>query len=203
MYAHILVAVDPDTATSYSEALPQAVGLARAHGATLHVLTVVPDFGSSWVAGFFPADFEKKALAQAEKALQQLISSHVPADLPHQLVVAHGRILQGGLPRRGGGRGRSDRHGLAQADGAGPADRAQRPAGAAAYVGFGADRPLGRCHRAGAAAGRCPPERPGNERIDRDHEYAPPQECRKRAVVPPLVAQFIAARGAVSFQRMA
>ncbi|MEZ5863289.1 MAG: universal stress protein [Geminicoccaceae bacterium] len=94
MYAHILVAVDPDTATSYSEALPQAVGLARAHGATLHVLTVVPDFGSSWVAGFFPADFEKKALAQAEKALQQLISSHVPADLPHQLVVAHDRIYK-------------------------------------------------------------------------------------------------------------
>lgn len=94
MYTHILIAVDPDTATSYSEALPQAVELARAHGATLHVLTVVPDFGSSWVAGFFPADFEKKALAQAEKALQKLISSHVPADLPHQLVVAHGRIYK-------------------------------------------------------------------------------------------------------------
>ena len=72
MYQHILIAIDPDSKKTWERALPEAVKLATTHGATLHVMTVVPDYGSSLVASFFPANFEEKALEHAQ-ALVQLV----------------------------------------------------------------------------------------------------------------------------------
>jgi len=94
MYDHILVAIDPDSKESYARALPEAVGLAEAHGATLHIMTVVPDYGSSLVASFFPADYEQKALQHAREALHKVAAPQLPAGLDHQFIVAHGRIYK-------------------------------------------------------------------------------------------------------------
>ena len=94
MYEHVLLPVDPDAETSWVKALPHAIGVAQRHGATLHIMTVVPDFGSSMVASFFPEGFENKAMENAHARLTELIAQNVPADLPHQLVIAHGRIWQ-------------------------------------------------------------------------------------------------------------
>ena len=94
MTKSILLPVDPDEQTSWQKALPEAVELARARGAALHVMTVVPDFGSSIVATYFPADFEKQSLAKARGELETLIKDKIPNDVPHQLIVAHGRIYQ-------------------------------------------------------------------------------------------------------------
>lgn len=94
MSQHILLPLDPDEPSTWTKALPEAISQARQRGATLHVMTVVPRFGSSIVANYFPKDFEQKAIAEAEQQLQALVSKEVPADLPHQLIVAHGRIHQ-------------------------------------------------------------------------------------------------------------
>ncbi|MDH3659024.1 MAG: universal stress protein [Alphaproteobacteria bacterium] len=94
MTQHVLLPVDPDENETWRKALPEAVTQARLHGATLHVMTVVPTFGSSIVANYFPKDFEKKAIADAEGQLKALIANQIPADLPHQLIVAHGRVHQ-------------------------------------------------------------------------------------------------------------
>ncbi len=92
MFDHILIAIDPDTKNSWERALPEAVKLARAHNAKLHVMTVVPDYGSSLVASFFPEGFEANALKSAKVALHEVAEPLVPADLPHQFITAHGRI---------------------------------------------------------------------------------------------------------------
>ena len=94
MAKHVLLPVDPDEPSSWEKALPEAVTQARQNGATLHVMTVVPSFGSSIVANYFPKDFEANAIADAEKQLAALVAKEVPADLPHQLIVTHGRIHQ-------------------------------------------------------------------------------------------------------------
>ena len=94
MTKHVLLPVDPDEPSSWEKALPEAVLQAKHHDATLHVMTVVPSFGSSIVANYFPKDFEAKAIADAERQLADLIAKGVPADLPHQLIVTHGRIHQ-------------------------------------------------------------------------------------------------------------
>lgn len=94
MAKHVLLPVDPDERSSWKKALPEAIAQAEQRGATLHVMTVVPSFGSSIVAGYFPENFEKEATANARKELRDLIEGAVPSSLPVKLVVTHGRIHQ-------------------------------------------------------------------------------------------------------------
>ncbi|MGI9421055.1 MAG: universal stress protein [Geminicoccaceae bacterium] len=94
MAKHVLLPVDPDETPSWKKALPEAVAQAKQRGATLHIMTVVPTFGSSIVASYFPKDFAEKATAEAERELKALAASELPADLPHKLIVAHGRVHQ-------------------------------------------------------------------------------------------------------------
>lgn len=94
MIRHILLPIDPDQDSSWIRALPEAVEEARRRGATLNIMTVVPDFGSSIVATFFPRDFERRSLAHAEQMLKTVIQGAMPSDIPHRLIVAHGRIYQ-------------------------------------------------------------------------------------------------------------
>ncbi len=94
MTQHVLLPVDPDEKMSWQRALPEAVAQAKQRGATLHIMTVVPSFGSSIVASYFPKDFAEKATAEAERELKTLAANEIPADLAHDLIVAHGRIHQ-------------------------------------------------------------------------------------------------------------
>lgn len=94
MTQHVLLPVDPDEKASWERALPEAVAQAKQRGATLHIMTVVPAFGSSIVASYFPKDFSEKATAEAERELEALATGELPADLPRELHVAHGRIHQ-------------------------------------------------------------------------------------------------------------
>ncbi len=92
MFKTVLLTVDLNAEASWVKALPQAVELVKASKGELHIMSVVPDFGSAMVEGFFPEDFEEKALAKAELALEKLIAEHVPKTvkaIPH---IAYGRI---------------------------------------------------------------------------------------------------------------
>ena len=70
MYHDILLTVDLNDEASWTKALPAAVEQAKAFGGTLHVASVVPDFGMPVVGGFSPDDFEDKALADVEEKLK-------------------------------------------------------------------------------------------------------------------------------------
>ena len=94
MTQHVLLPVDPDEKASWERALPEAMAQAKQRGATLHIMTVVPTFGSSIVASYFPKDFAEKATTEAEGELKALAGRELPADLPHKLIVTHGRIHQ-------------------------------------------------------------------------------------------------------------
>lgn len=92
MYKRILVPVDLGHPDSWKSALPVAVALARAGEGKLHVTCVVPDFGAAMVQGFFPADFEKNALAHAEAELAKVVAEAVPPDVACELHLEHGSI---------------------------------------------------------------------------------------------------------------
>ncbi|GAA4532006.1 universal stress protein [Chelativorans composti] len=94
MYKNILVSVDLGKAEAETKAINTAVELARMTGANLHVLTVVPDFGFSLVGGFFPKDHEKQALERANVALHEFTKQHVPKEVRHRHIVAHGSIYR-------------------------------------------------------------------------------------------------------------
>lgn len=81
MYQNILLTVDLNDEASWAKALPAAIGEAKAPGATLHVVSIVPDFGVSMVGSFFPDDFEEKALAETREKLAAFCAENVPSEI--------------------------------------------------------------------------------------------------------------------------
>lgn len=92
MFKSVLLTVDLNRKASWAKALPQAVELVRASKGTLHIVSVVPDMGTPLVEGFFPADFEKKAVAAADKALKDLVAHEIPEDVEVKQHLAFGKI---------------------------------------------------------------------------------------------------------------
>jgi nucleotide-binding universal stress UspA family protein len=94
MYKDILLPVDLGNESSWKKALPTAIEYCAAFGANLHVMTVVPDFGSPMVAQFFPADHEAKMTETANELLHKFVSERVPDTVKVQHIVAEGTIYK-------------------------------------------------------------------------------------------------------------
>ncbi|HHS94703.1 MAG TPA: universal stress protein [Rhodobacterales bacterium] len=89
----ILLAVDLNHASSWRKALPEAIRVAP-EGSTLHVLTVIPSYGTAMVGAFFPPDFAEKAEAESAAKLKALVSENVPGGLNVETHVIHGTIYK-------------------------------------------------------------------------------------------------------------
>lgn len=94
MFDAILIPIDLNEESSWEKALPVAVAQAQQNQATLHVISVVPNFGMSIVGGFFPEGYEEKALAQGKAKLEEVVAANTPADLTVQCHIAHGTIYE-------------------------------------------------------------------------------------------------------------
>jgi nucleotide-binding universal stress UspA family protein len=90
MYQHILLPIDLNAESSWVKALPTSVELCRTFGATLHLMTVVPDFGMSLVSQYFPAGTEERMRTDAAGRLREFAQERVPTDVEVQDVVAQG-----------------------------------------------------------------------------------------------------------------
>ena len=91
MFSSVLVPVDLAAADA-TRALAAAAHVAETNKATLHVLTVVPDFGMSIVGSYFEAGFEQKAIKEAGEKLRAFVSENLPGHLSAQTHVGHGPI---------------------------------------------------------------------------------------------------------------
>ncbi|GLQ05795.1 universal stress protein [Sneathiella chinensis] len=94
MFEHILLAVDLESEDSWRKALPVAVSYAEQSGATLHVMTVVPDFGMSIVGSFFPKDYEEKVMKEANRRLHEFVKEKIPTGIKVQHIVSHGTAYE-------------------------------------------------------------------------------------------------------------
>jgi nucleotide-binding universal stress UspA family protein len=90
MYNKILLSVDLNEESSWVRALPTAVTLCRTFGASLHVVTVLPDYHMPLVGSYFPRDFSKKAHEALSQAQHRFIEEHVPDDIKAQAVIVDG-----------------------------------------------------------------------------------------------------------------
>lgn len=91
LYRKVLAAVDlgdPDSATRVIQSALEVI----ADQDTLHVVSVVPDYGTGVVASFFPPGHEKEAINKARDALHAFTAENVPEGVPVQHVVGHGSV---------------------------------------------------------------------------------------------------------------
>ncbi len=94
MYKNVLLTVDLTDPSSWRKALPAALEMCRAEGATLHLMTVVPDYGMTVVGQYFPEEYQKKAVVQAGQELRDLSAAQVPSGVNVKHVVAYGTIYE-------------------------------------------------------------------------------------------------------------
>jgi len=94
MYKNILLSVDLNDESSWKKALPTAVELCQATGASLRVLTVVPDFGMSIVDQYFPEGFEKEMAGKVMETLKGFVKDNVPDGVNVQHIVGEGTIYE-------------------------------------------------------------------------------------------------------------
>jgi nucleotide-binding universal stress UspA family protein len=92
MFTSILLPIDLSDEATWTKALPAAVKLAQYEGATLHIATVVPDFGMSVVGSYFPEGFEEKAMHEVGEHLTAFVNQHVPDGIEVHPHVLHGRV---------------------------------------------------------------------------------------------------------------
>lgn len=69
MINSVLCAVDISNDDLDASVLERAARLAELDNAQLDVVTVLPDFGESWVSGFFKPEFHEKAVEAAHDKL--------------------------------------------------------------------------------------------------------------------------------------
>ncbi len=94
MYKNILLPVDLVSRETQAKAVATTIGLAKAFAAQIHALTVVPDFGMAVVEGYFPKDFEKKAMASAKEDLAAFVKAEFAGDASVRQIVAYGSIYR-------------------------------------------------------------------------------------------------------------
>jgi nucleotide-binding universal stress UspA family protein len=90
----ILFTVDLEHAASWEKALPVALHEARAAGAQLHVLTVVPQVAVPALMQAGPFDYEAQLVPKARAALEQFVRERVPADVPARPIVSYGSVYK-------------------------------------------------------------------------------------------------------------
>lgn len=90
MYTKIMLPVDLNEEASWEKALPTALSLCQSFGASLHVVTVLPDYRMPLVGSYFPKDFAEKAHQAVSDAQHEFIREHVPEDITVQSVIVDG-----------------------------------------------------------------------------------------------------------------
>ena len=93
MFNNVLLAVDLNHEESWVKALPVALAVCRANGATLHAVSVIPDLHLPMIASYFPADFMPKLVTSTEAKLAAFLEQHVPPDINREDAVVSGGAI--------------------------------------------------------------------------------------------------------------
>ena len=90
----LLCAIDLTHDADAREILTEAGKLAKFYGAGLSVVTVIPDFGSSWVSTYFKEDTMKTAVEDASASLHAIVADTLPDHERVQHIVEIGGVYE-------------------------------------------------------------------------------------------------------------
>jgi nucleotide-binding universal stress UspA family protein len=92
MFKSVLLPIDLSRESTWKKPLDLAADLVQAGGGTLHVMSVLPDFGMSIVGTYFDKDFEGAALQDMSGQLKAWASRNVPRGIKSEVHLGHGPI---------------------------------------------------------------------------------------------------------------
>lgn len=94
MPQHILCSVDLTLPEEASGLLLEASKQAAKDNAAISVITVLPDYGSSWVGSFFKTGTLKEATSTAKEALKKLVKDTLPNQQNTRVVIEVGVVYE-------------------------------------------------------------------------------------------------------------
>lgn len=94
MTERVLCAVDLTHRADAVSIIREASRQARMRGGGLSVMTVIPDYGSSWVGSFFKDGTLKEAAAAASKLLHDVVDEALPNHGKVQHIVEIGNVYE-------------------------------------------------------------------------------------------------------------
>jgi nucleotide-binding universal stress UspA family protein len=94
VFKDILFTVDLEHFASWERALPVALHEAKATGAQLHVMTVVPEVAVPALMQVGPFDYETQLVPKAKAALDQFVRERVPAGVPVHPIATYGSVYK-------------------------------------------------------------------------------------------------------------
>lgn len=92
MYKSVLVAIDLNDDSAAHRVAEAAFRLARDHGAALHIVNVIPDFGMSIVGSYFSSEQTKQMVKDERLKLEEWAANEVPDDMEFDLTVVKGHV---------------------------------------------------------------------------------------------------------------
>ncbi len=94
MSKHILCAIDLTHDQDARAILAEAGRMAKRDGATLSVVCVLPDYGSSWVGSFFRQGTMKEAATAAMETLRRMVDEVLSDHEQVQCIVEIGTVYE-------------------------------------------------------------------------------------------------------------
>ena len=94
MYKTILLAFDANQPEGQAKSVQAAIEEARRGQASLHVVSVLPEFGMSIVGSYFPEGFEAKMVEEADQRLAGWAEASLPKDIETHHHVVRGKIYE-------------------------------------------------------------------------------------------------------------
>ena len=92
MYKNIVVPVDLSDKQSIKALFPHAFSLVAAFGSNLHIVHIIPDFGTKMVEDYLPKNWKHDQKEKCSQQLQALVKTYVPEEIKAKCYVGHGAI---------------------------------------------------------------------------------------------------------------
>ncbi len=94
MYSNILLPVDLSHKSSWKQAIPVALEYAKAFGAKIHIMTVIPDSGMAIVSQYFSPESVNEIIDETNKSLQKFAQKHIPKTVKSAYIVKTGNVYE-------------------------------------------------------------------------------------------------------------
>ena len=91
MFKRILLPIDLQEPKPNQTALDVALDFAKRHGAELVVMDVLPGYGMSLVASYFPPSARQAAVKETEQKMAEFVRKHIDTSITVKQIVQEGK----------------------------------------------------------------------------------------------------------------